>query len=231
VEKAFLEQCLAKGLSLREIGQLVDRDPSTVGYWLRKYSLQAAHHDAFSARGPIAEESLQALIDEGASLREMSEELGRGVSSVRYWLKKYGLEPTRLGRRRARTARWREAGMERLVQDCPRHGRSLFVLEGRGYYRCVRCRTDAVANWRRRAKKRLVDGAGGHCALCGYDTYQGALQFHHLDPATKRFPISGGGVTRSFGEILREAENCVLLCANCHAEVEAGVAVVPDSGR
>jgi len=31
------------------------------------------------------------------------------------------------------------------------------------------------------------------------------------------------GVTRSLARAKAEAEKCVLLCANCHAEVESGV--------
>lgn len=68
--------------------------------------------------------------------------------------------------------------------------------------------------------------AGGSCRLCGYDRYAGALQFHHLDPDAKRFALSVRGLTRSLEAARRESRKCVLLCANCHAEVEAGVASV-----
>ena len=64
--------------------------------------------------------------------------------------------------------------------------------------------------------------AGGECALCGYSHCPAALEFHHLDPATKEFSVSQRGVTRSFERALAEARKCVLLCANCHAEVEGG---------
>ena len=52
---------------------------------------------------------------------------------------------------------------------------------------------------------------------------QGALQFHHLDPSQKEFGVSGRGVTRAIAKARAEAKKCFLLCANCHAEVEAGV--------
>jgi len=35
------------------------------------------------------------------------------------------------------------------------------VLEGRGYYRCVRCRSEAVSKRRRTVKRKLVEEAGG----------------------------------------------------------------------
>ena len=71
-----------------------------------------------------------------------------------------------------------------------------------------------------------MEEAGGRCQLCGYGRYQGALQFHHLDPTTKEFAISRQGVTRAFAELREEAAKCILLCANCHAEVEAGLSTV-----
>ena len=45
-----------------------------------------------------------------------------------------------------------------------------------------------------------------------------------LTKATKEFALSPEGVTRSLERARAEARKCVLLCANCHAEVEAGAA-------
>jgi hypothetical protein len=72
-----------------------------------------------------------------------------------------------------------------------------------------------------------VAEAGGQCARCGYDACIAALHFHHLDPATKDFALSNDGVTRSIERARQEAAKCVLLCANCHAEVEAGMELIP----
>jgi hypothetical protein len=55
----------------------------------------------------------------------------------------------------------------------------------------------------------------------------GALHFHHVDPAKKGFNLGERGLTRSLDRCRKEAEKCVLLCANCHAEVESGVVSVP----
>jgi hypothetical protein len=54
-----------------------------------------------------------------------------------------------------------------------------------------------------------------------------ALEFHHLDPAKKEFEVNYRGCTRSLAVFRAEADKCVLLCSNCHAEVEAGIASVP----
>ncbi len=54
-----------------------------------------------------------------------------------------------------------------------------------------------------------------------------ALQFHHVDPTQKRLGLSASGVALSLETLRAEAQKCVLLCSNCHAEVEDGTASVP----
>jgi 5-methylcytosine-specific restriction endonuclease McrA len=110
-----------------------------------------------------------------------------------------------------------------MDMECQCHGTAEFVLEGRGYYRCTRCRVEAVTRRRRKLKATLVEEAGGSCRLCGYSRYVGALEFHHLDPSQKAFGLSLGGMTRSLARARAEARKCVLLCSNCHAEVEGGL--------
>jgi 5-methylcytosine-specific restriction endonuclease McrA len=117
--------------------------------------------------------------------------------------------------------------VQRFTQrSCATHGATEFVLESSGYYRCKLCRQQRVKDWRRRAKQLLIAEAGGSCQLCGYDRCPGALHFHHVDPASKEFGISRKGFTRSIAKMREEAAKCVLLCSNCHAEVEAGVASI-----
>jgi hypothetical protein len=112
------------------------------------------------------------------------------------------------------------------MRACSRHGRTVFRLDKRGTYRCVMCSQQRVADRRRRTKEILVEDAGGCCIECGYGVCCAALQFHHIDPRTKSFALSHEGVTRSLDRAREEARKCVLLCANCHAEVEAGFRVL-----
>jgi hypothetical protein len=75
-------------------------------------------------------------------------------------------------------------------------------------------------------KQLLVSEAGGACALCGYQRFAGALHFHHLDPSKKDFSLSHTGVSRGLAQARTESKKCILLCSNCHAEVEGGMATL-----
>jgi transposase len=227
MDRDQLEAWLQEGLSLPQIGALVGRDPSTVGYWVRKHGLVANGRDKYAPRGGIVREQLESLVERGATQTEIAKKLGVSISTVRHWLMKYGLATKRYRRRRKEVLRAVESGLTQIEMDCPRHGRTRFFVWKSGRARCAQCNSDAVAKRRRRVKEILVEEAGGACQVCGYNRHAGALQFHHRDPELKVFGIAGRGVTRAIAEARREAAKCVLLCANCHAEVEAGAATLP----
>lgn len=69
---------------------------------------------------------------------------------------------------------------------------------------------------RRNIKRRLVEHFGGKCIWCGYSKSVAALQFHHPND-DKEFGV-GDGASRSWEKQFAEAQKCVLICANCHAE-------------
>jgi hypothetical protein len=76
--------------------------------------------------------------------------------------------------------------------------------------RCASCRV----NTRRFIKTdKLIELYGGKCTYCGTAD---SLHFHHIDPDTKSFSISGSH-SRSFYSLLQEANKCLLLCISCHA--------------
>lgn len=76
---------------------------------------------------------------------------------------------------------------------------------------------------RRRLKKLMVDYKGGKCQFCGYSKYIGALDFHHVNPATKDFGLSMDQIYRSWKVTINEIDKCVIVCANCHREIHAGL--------
>lgn len=107
-----------------------------------------------------------------------------------------------------------------MLKYCKHHGDTEFILEGRGYFRCRKCRSNNVQVRRTRVRRILVDEAGGECTKCGYNKCIAALQFHHTDPSTKSYALSCNGLTKGIDTLRQEAKKCILLCANCHAETE-----------
>jgi transposase len=216
-----LEAYLRRGLSLERIAALAGRHPSTVSYWVKRHGLAAVHRDRHAPKGGIDRDTLAALVAEGLSTREISERLGLRQSTVRQWLRKHDLRTHRA--RRENSQGVRGVHPDRRVMECARHGMTEFWLEQRGIYRCLRCRSEAVSRRRRKLKEILVQEAGGRCEICGYDRWAGALQFHHRDGEEKEFGLADRGLTRSLEAVRREAAKCILLCANCHSELEAGI--------
>jgi transposase-like protein/DNA-directed RNA polymerase subunit RPC12/RpoP len=222
MDKDVLQGLLGRGLSLQRIADRLGLHPSTVGYWVRKHGLSAVHARRHAARGGIPRELLEDMVLNGGSVASIASELGVSGATVRHWLRKHGIETKRTVHvRQTRAAK--AGGRVRIQRECSSHGPTQFTLDRDGVYRCLRCRSEAVARRRRLVRETLVREAGGRCATCGYDSYVGALQFHHLDPSAKEFGLSSRGVTRSLESLRAEAKKCILLCANCHAEVEAGL--------
>jgi transposase-like protein len=225
MDREWLARRLEAGASYEELARELGKSPSTVSYWAKKHRLTSSYEARHAERGALDEEELCRLVADGASVRGMAEALDRSPTTVRHWLAKYGLQtPAAIRIAEGRAAR--SAGRAEPVLTCPLHGPTRHVERDDGF-RCARCRSEHVTERRRRIKLLLIEEAGGACVLCGYDRCPGALQFHHVDPSDKAFQISAQGVTRALARAREEAGKCVLLCANCHAEVERGFADLP----
>jgi hypothetical protein len=116
-----------------------------------------------------------------------------------------------------------------VVRACRVHGATLHHLYGGSRYRCKRCVGEAVTRRHRKVKRQLVDEFGGACVVCGYARCLANLHFHHVDPQTKAFGIQMG-MGKSLGAYRAEARKCILVCANCHGEIEAGLIASPPAG-
>lgn len=220
MEREWLEARLAAGMSLEAMAQEAGKGVSTVGYWVKKHGLVAAGSERHRAKGGLSEARLRELVDRGWSQRQIAAEVDRSLGSVRHWLRQYGLQTVQRSRRR-------EDPSPSMTRRCEVHGEVEFRVYEGYRLRCPRCVADAVSEARRRRKTELVTTAGGACAICRYDRCAAALHFHHVDPSTKAFALGSAGVTRARAVMEAEAGKCVLLCANCHAEVEAGLAQLP----
>jgi hypothetical protein len=142
------------------------------------------------------------LVEDGASTRQIALELGCSEQTVLRHIHKFDLRmPFR-----------------------PRGGRPKAVSPEQRRANNVR----NVSVRRKRLRIQSIEYKGGKCQLCGYNRCNAALEFHHLDRGKKAFGLSMRGITRSWESIRREIEKCILVCANCHREVEAGLRTVPN---
>lgn len=69
-------------------------------------------------------------------------------------------------------------------------------------------------------KIELIILMGGGCKLCGYKKNIAALDFHHLNPETKKFKLDIRVLASTeMSKLLKEAEKCIVVCSNCHREL------------
>lgn len=110
---------------------------------------------------------------------------------------------------------------EKTLKPCPKHGLDKVRLNANGKRICNGCQSELVTEHRRRLKRNLVARLGGKCIVCGYNRCVRSLQFHHLNPSEKEFTISEW---KKLGkrDLEKEIKKCVLVCANCHGEIESG---------
>jgi len=71
-----------------------------------------------------------------------------------------------------------------------------------------------------RARRRVVleELKSGGCVLCGYAKCFNALVFHHVDNNKEQKPSQ----IQSISSLIKEVSKCIVVCANCHAEIHAG---------
>ena len=115
------------------------------------------------------------------------------------------------------------------MRVCKKHGRIYHYRFKRGAqhrWRCRRCVGEAVTRRKQKVRRILVEEAGGRCAVCGYDRCIVNMHFHHVDPGTKKLMMSAQ-TGQSLNAFREEAKKCVLVCANCHGEIEAGLIESP----
>lgn len=79
---------------------------------------------------------------------------------------------------------------------------------------------------RRQLKQRAVTLLGSRCQGCGSAFTPRIFEFHHIDARTKEFAISADGILRPWDSVVAELVKCVLVCANCHREIHAGIRVI-----
>lgn len=93
----------------------------------------------------------------------------------------------------------------------------VFISKSRNH-ECSVCR---CRKRRMQLKNEFRTRLGNKCLLCGYNKCQDALDFHHLDPSTKKFTLSSNYSVVSRKELEEEFKKCILICSNCHRELHS----------
>ena len=163
-------------------------------------------------KGRITKDVLLPFVERGLSTREIGDVLGRGQTSIRYWLKVYDLRTQPVYHEQLKSA-------PRKCGQCGETGPNKFY--GRKKSVCGECHNKYTLGMGQKRKTKAREHLGGKCSVCGFDKYPSALAIHHKDPAVKDSKFAGMRGW-SWNRIARELESCVLLCHNCHGAYHAG---------
>ena len=102
------------------------------------------------------------------------------------------------------------------------------------YHRHKKKRVDHIRRqkkkYRNLKKVRLLKLKGSECVKCGvkFDGTNAAMfDFHHTDENKKNFSLGACAMNnKSWDKIVKEAEKCILLCANCHRLTHFGQHII-----
>ena len=89
--------------------------------------------------------------------------------------------------------------------------------------------SQAVIDFVKRRKSNLIKVFGGKCCICGFNKWQSALEFHHVNPNEKDFSITAENTTKAIEKQLKELRKCILVCANCHRGIHSNNLTIPDN--
>jgi len=116
-----------------------------------------------------------------------------------------------------------EAAKKYICRHCKEETDDFYSSDiKKSVYICKKCKAKQNKILRDNIKRKCVEYKGGKCFVCGYNKFQGSLDFHHVNPKDKDFGIATVKCN-SFESLKQELDKCVLLCKNCHCEVHAGL--------
>ena len=147
-------------------------------------------------------------------MRDISKKTGKSLTSIRYWFKKYGLLPKKNPNINSIITKKKICPKCNTEKDIRNFYKRKGILFGSVY--CRECTNSSTVERMNLFKSKCVDYKGGCCQNCGYNR----------DPTSKDFTIAHMR-SYSFDDIVKfELDKCVLLCSNCHREVENGITLI-----
>lgn len=156
---------------------------------------------------------MEDLISGGMSIRQMGESAGCSMSSVRHWMRKFGLKT-----KHEQYNKKRGSHLKRC-RHCGETDVGLFCKSQDGV--CRRCDSKRSVEFQHSNRNRIIDRLGGKCSECGFSRFKSALHAHHIDPS-KKDPMSHHMRRWAWERVEREISKCILLCSNCHSGLHSG---------
>lgn len=141
----------------------------------------------------IDKEEIIAALNEHWNLRPAAEKLGVGYSTLRKYMKHYGIEHN-----------------SRKKKDQT------------NLFNRTKHQSAKVTEFRRQRKIDALNYLGGmKCSFCGYDKpIPSVYAFHHKDPSQKDINFGKMKTNCVSWEVFKsELDKCIILCHNCHAEL------------
>ena len=229
MEADWLRSRLESGRSIESIAREAGKAPSTVAYWVNKHELDVRPRVGTPRAARSMPRSSRSLVEEGLSIRQIASRLDRSPATVRHWLRPPRAEDGASARLAARTSRSRpssRASARHTARRCSSDGAARATGAGSA-------NSDAVDRRRREIKRDPGRGGGGRMRDLRLSTLRpGAAVPSSANPRRRLLARRRAGHDRSLQRAREEAAKCVLLCANCHAEVEGGLATIaPTGGR
>lgn len=151
------------------------------------------HLSYYGVINSMDKNTLEEFISQGLSSYKIAIATGKSQTAISYWLKKHGIKTLR--KRNAWTAEERK----KHKYQKNTHKQRQRALERKIY---------------------LVKEGGNKCCKCGYDKNLSALDFHHVNPEDKSFPLDLCSLGHfSLESCIIESKKCIIVCANCHREL------------
>jgi hypothetical protein len=166
---------------------------------------------------------LKNWIDQGLSLRQITNLSNKSLTTIRYWIKKHNLSSQHKSFKNQGLI---EYGETRFCSKCKNHVKTEEFYQRRGKPNasvyCKKCTNIQTVERQKEFKRKCWEYKGKQCQnpncpapirdLKSYD-------FHHLDPKQKSFEISKVRSLRFDERVIEELDKCLMLCACCHREI------------
>lgn len=162
---------------------------------------------------------LRVLIDDGKTIRQIADECNMSMTTIRYWLHKFGLRTKRGPHGYVNKTLRKEMSQNRKCGCCGTTDVSKFYGRRRDY--CRECFNRKKLEVGRKRREWAIAHLGGRCVVCGFNKWSSGLDLHHLDPKKKDVGFRGFRYW-SLKRCEDEIKKCVLVCKNCHAGIHSG---------